>query len=117
MAACFPCQTRFSNQPNAAADAKKAQGNECFKKKDYAGAIKYYSEAIEIDPSNETFYSNRSASYAGINDWEHAAEDGQNCITAKKTFIKGCVEEEAQTTPSGEAPSLTCLLLPLSVFT
>lgn len=57
--------------------------------KDYANAIKFYSEAIELDPSNTAYYSNRSASYAGLEDWEHAAEDGQSCISCDKTFIKG----------------------------
>jgi len=75
--------------PNAAAEAKKKQGNEFFVKKDYTNAIKFYTEAIELDPSNEAYYSNRSASYAGLGDWEMAAEDGQNCITTNKTFIKG----------------------------
>jgi len=75
--------------PNAQAEAKKAEGNKYFKAKDYANAIKYYTEAIEIDPTNHTYYSNRSASFAGLNDWEHAAEDGSSCIKANKTFIKG----------------------------
>lgn len=75
--------------PNAAAEAKKAKGNEYFKAKDYPNAIKWYSEAIEIDPANEAYYSNRSASYAALSDWEHAAADGQSCIITNKAFIKG----------------------------
>lgn len=75
--------------PNPAAEAKKAQGNEFFKKKDYAQAIKWYSQAIDIDPSVTAYYSNRSASYAGLSDWEKAAEDGESCIRCDKNFIKG----------------------------
>lgn len=75
--------------PNAQAEEKKAKGNDFFKVKDYANAIKWYSEAIAIDPTNSAYYSNRSASYAGLGDWEKAAEDGQNCISCDKTFIKG----------------------------
>ena len=65
------------------------KGNEFFKAKDYESAIKWYGEAIELDPSNHTYYSNRSACFAGLNNWERAAEDGQSCITANKSFIKG----------------------------
>ena len=38
------------------------KGNEFFKAKDYDNAIKWYSEAIAIDPSSHAYYSNRSAS-------------------------------------------------------
>jgi len=67
----------------------KAKGNEFFKAKDYDNAVKWYSEAIAIDPSSHAYYSNRSASYAGLSNWEKAAEDGASCISANKTFIKG----------------------------
>lgn len=36
------------------------QGNEFFVAKDYANAVVWYSKAIDIDPSNEAYYSNRS---------------------------------------------------------
>jgi len=75
--------------PNSAAEAKKAEGNNFFKKGDYRSAIPFYTEAIEIDPSMHTYYSNRSACYAGLNDWENALKDGESCIKVNKQFIKG----------------------------
>ena len=45
--------------------------------------------AIEADPSDVTFYSNRSAAYAALEKWEEAAEDGRSCVRVKKDFIKG----------------------------
>uniref|UniRef100_A0A7S2V200 Uncharacterized protein n=1 Tax=Fibrocapsa japonica TaxID=94617 RepID=A0A7S2V200_9STRA len=75
--------------PNAAAEAKKAEGNNFFKRGDYDNAIKLYSQAIEIDPSNHAYWSNRSASYAGLGQYEQAAEDGMQCIRVNKQFIKG----------------------------
>eukprot|EP01083_Nonionella_stella_P135156 411091_1 len=75
--------------PKPAAEEKKAKGNEFFKQKDYPNAIKWYTEAIEIDNSVPAYFSNRSASYAGLGDWEKAAEDGSSCITCDKKFIKG----------------------------
>lgn len=75
--------------PNAEAEALKAKGNDFFKVKDYKNAIEWYSKAIDVDSNAEAYYSNRSASYAGLGDWEHAAEDGASCIRVNKKFIKG----------------------------
>eukprot|EP00616_Rhizochromulina_sp_CCMP1243_P018820 CAMPEP_0118974498 /NCGR_PEP_ID=MMETSP1173-20130426/12108_1 /TAXON_ID=1034831 /ORGANISM="Rhizochromulina marina cf, Strain CCMP1243" /LENGTH=320 /DNA_ID=CAMNT_0006924249 /DNA_START=14 /DNA_END=976 /DNA_ORIENTATION=- len=75
--------------PNAAAEAKKAEGNARFKAKDYRGAIEFYTQAIELDPTQHAYYSNRSACYAGLDQWEQAAEDGASCIRVNKSFIKG----------------------------
>lgn len=36
-----------------------SEGNDAFKKADYALAVTKYSEAIAIDPSNHVYYSNR----------------------------------------------------------
>lgn len=75
--------------PNPQAEAKKAEGNNFFKKGDYKTAIGYYTEAIEIDPSMHTYYSNRSACYHGLGDFENAAADGKSCIKVNKAFVKG----------------------------
>jgi len=73
----------------ATAQARKAEGNEFFKNKKYAEAIAKYSEAIEADPTDVTFFSNRSACYAALNQWNEAAEDGRQCIIVDKSFVKG----------------------------
>ncbi len=41
------------------AAAAKDRGNAFFKNKDYENAIKAYSEAIAIDSSDKTYFSNR----------------------------------------------------------
>jgi stress-induced-phosphoprotein 1 len=64
-------------------------GNQAFKAGDYPKAIEHYSEAIKIDPSAHTYWSNRSASYAGLGDWENAANDASECVKADKNFVKG----------------------------
>ncbi len=64
-------------------------GNAAFKAGDYTKAIEHYSEAIKLDPTAHTYWSNRSASYAGLNDWENAANDAAECIKADKNFVKG----------------------------
>lgn len=54
-----------------------------------AQAIEKYTLAIEHDPTDVTFFSNRSAAYAALEMWEEAAEDGRASIRVKKDFIKG----------------------------
>ena len=66
-----------------------SEGNNYFKNKEYAAAIDKYSEAIKLDPSDVTFYSNRSACYAALNQWAEAADDGKQCIITDKNFVKG----------------------------
>jgi tetratricopeptide (TPR) repeat protein len=66
-----------------------SDGNNFFKNKQYQQAIEKYTEAIQLDPSDVTFYSNRSACYAALNKWTEAAEDGRQCIITDKSFVKG----------------------------
>ena len=73
----------------ARAAAAKTEGNNFFKSKDFERAIAKYSEAIELDPSDVTFFSNRSACYAALNQWQEAADDGRQCIICDKNFVKG----------------------------
>lgn len=39
------------------------QGNAAYKGKQYNKAVSYYTEAIKLNESNATFYSNRAAAY------------------------------------------------------
>jgi len=73
----------------AAAQAKKNEGNGFFKAKQYAQAIEKYTEAIALDSNDVTFYSNRSACHAALEQWEQAAEDGRQCVMTDKKFVKG----------------------------
>lgn len=73
----------------AAAQAKKAEGNGFFKAKSYAEAISKYTEAIALDSNDVTFYSNRSACHAALEQWENASEDGRQCVLTDSKFVKG----------------------------
>ena len=59
------------------AAAIKAEANKAFAAKNYEEASKLYSDAIELDPSNHVLFSNRSASKAGLRDYEGALEDAE----------------------------------------
>ncbi|KAF2875525.1 hypothetical protein BDV95DRAFT_484817 [Massariosphaeria phaeospora] len=65
--------------PTIDAEEYKAAGNKFFKIKDYAAAIREYSKAIEADPKNGTYYSNRAAALITANRFVEALED---CKTA-----------------------------------
>ena len=54
------------NRTMASAVDLKNQGNDAFAKKDYVNAIALFTQATALDPQNHVLYSNRSASYAGI---------------------------------------------------
>ena len=72
--------------PNPAAEEKKALGNAEFKKQNFQAAIDHYTEAINIDDSQHTYWSNRAACYAGLNDWSNSARDAENCIRVKYKY-------------------------------
>ena len=71
------------------ADELKALGNKALQSENYDEAIKHYSEAIAIDPSNHVLYSNRSAAYAKQGKYEEALKDGEQCVTLNKSWGKG----------------------------
>ena len=77
--------------PMSAADAPgfKAKGNEYFKAKDYPNAIEWYTKAVNADPQNRVYYSNRSAAYTAMRDYAKAAEDGALCVRCDPNWNKG----------------------------
>ena len=55
------------------ANKYKALGNDAFTAKNYEEAITHFSKAIELNPNDHVFYSNRSASYASLGKFEEAS--------------------------------------------
>jgi tetratricopeptide (TPR) repeat protein len=39
---------------------EKNKGNEAYKKKDFETALSHYNKAIELDPTNITYYTNKA---------------------------------------------------------
>lgn len=73
----------------ADAEAFKAQGNKALQGKDFDGAIEAYSKAIELDPKQHVYYSNRSAAYLSKGEAEKALDDADQCIKANPSWPKG----------------------------
>lgn len=66
----------------------KLLGNEAFSNENYDKAIDYYTQAIEIDPSNAIYFSNRSASYYFTEDFEKSLEDAETALKLDPNFVK-----------------------------
>lgn len=79
--------------PEQVAEQKKTEGNELYKKKDYTGALKLYSEAIDLCPSCSAYYGNRAATYMMLSQYDKALEDARRSTQIDPTFVKGYQRE------------------------
>ncbi|KAF6000649.1 Stress-induced-phosphoprotein 1 [Cyanidiococcus yangmingshanensis] len=86
----------------ALATQRKQQGNEAFAAKDFEAAVRYFTEAIELDPSNHVLYSNRSAAYASKGEYEEALADAERCIELAPQWSKGYSRRGAALVGLGE---------------
>ena len=73
----------------------KNMGNSAFKAGKTKEALNCFSDAIALDPSNEVYYSNRSAVYLKLNDPKRAAHDAIKCIELKPNWSKGFLRHGA----------------------
>jgi len=64
-------------------------GNAAIEKKHYKAAVHNYSVAIDMDPSDGVYYSNRSAAYRRLKNYELALEDAEKCCELKPDWAKG----------------------------
>jgi len=71
------------------ADDFKAKGNAAFSAKNFSEAVECFSQGIQLDGSNHVLFSNRSASYAGLKQFDKALEDADKCISLKPNWGKG----------------------------
>lgn len=53
----------------------KEQGNNAFKAQQYPQALELYSQALQLDPQNYILYSNRSAVFIQLKNYELALSD------------------------------------------
>uniref|UniRef100_A0A6Q2XJ05 Serine/threonine-protein phosphatase n=1 Tax=Esox lucius TaxID=8010 RepID=A0A6Q2XJ05_ESOLU len=71
------------------AEKLKEKANNYFKEKDYENAIKFYSEALELNPGNAIYFSNRSLAYLRTECYGYALADATKCLEIDKNYIKG----------------------------
>jgi tetratricopeptide (TPR) repeat protein len=72
-----------------AATRIKAAGTAAFKEGKYDEAIKLYSEAITLNSSDQTLFSNRSAAYGESCKYKEALADAQQCVKLRPDWAKG----------------------------
>ena len=77
-----------SNQMSSAKDFKDS-GNVFLQAGKFSEAITAYTKAIELDPTDHVFFSNRSAAYLSAGEAEKALEDGQKCTEISPKWAKG----------------------------
>ena len=67
----------------------KELGNEQFKAKNFEKAIEFYTAAVEENPTDQTIYGNRSASYHNLKKYNESLADAEKCIEIKPDWGKG----------------------------
>lgn len=70
------------------AEKIKLEGNRYMVQKKYQEAVDAYSRALEIDPRNAVYLSNRSAAYSSLRETAKAAEDAKRAIEIDPTYSK-----------------------------
>ncbi|GMF11338.1 unnamed protein product [Phytophthora lilii] len=72
------------------AEGFKAEGNRLLADKQFAAAVEMYTRAIELDPDNAVYFSNRSAAYLAMGDARgKALKDAERCIELRPDWWKG----------------------------
>ncbi|KAM9935077.1 hypothetical protein OXX80_005346 [Metschnikowia pulcherrima] len=72
------------------ADEFKAQGNKHFAAKQFEQAIEQFTKAIDVSEApNHVLYSNRSACYASLKNFDQALRDAQKCAEINPAWAKG----------------------------
>jgi heat shock protein 1/8 len=78
-----------------AGEVHKDKGNDAFKLGSFAEAISCFTDAVNAEPENEAYYSNRSAAYTKNKQYEEAIADGKKCVELKPTWGKGYARQGA----------------------
>ncbi|CAD5210519.1 unnamed protein product [Bursaphelenchus xylophilus] len=82
------CQISESDDPKKAAQDVKNEANKYFKEQKYDKAVELYSRAIELDPTDPIFYSNRSFAYIKKELFGLALADADKALELKPSFVK-----------------------------
>jgi small glutamine-rich tetratricopeptide repeat-containing protein alpha len=81
--------TSLSADDKAAAEKHKQEGNAQMNGKQYDEAIDAYTKAIELDPSNPVYFSNRAAAHSSKADHLSAVVDAEKAIELDPKFVRG----------------------------
>ncbi|BGP41563.1 Small glutamine-rich tetratricopeptide repeat-containing protein 2 [Rhodotorula kratochvilovae] len=83
-----PAPKEVTEEDKKEAEAAKGKGNQLMAKKDYAGAIAAYTDAIAKDARNPVYLSNRAAAHSSLQDFQAAVDDARAALAIDPTFSK-----------------------------
>ena len=66
----------------------KDKGNQYVQEKQYLEALNCYTKAIELDPNDPILYSNRSAMFYNLNEFNNAIIDAEMAIQLRPQYAK-----------------------------
>ncbi|XP_071094218.1 tetratricopeptide repeat protein 28-like [Haliotis cracherodii] len=72
---------------------KIRESNEAVNNGDYHRAIQLYSEAIQLDSNNHILYTNRSAAFLKVNQYQRSLEDAQKARSLNSKWSKAYLRE------------------------
>jgi stress-induced-phosphoprotein 1 len=71
------------------AETYKNKGNTEYQAGNYPAAVENYTYAIEMEPKNHIYVTNRSTAYAAMKQWEKSLKDADKAIALKSDWAKG----------------------------
>lgn len=77
-----------SEEDKAKAETLKLEGNRAMGAKSFQDAVDAYSKAIELNPSNAIYFSNRAAAYSSLRDHEKAIVDATKALEVDPNYSK-----------------------------
>ncbi|KAA1083615.1 hypothetical protein PGT21_001495 [Puccinia graminis f. sp. tritici] len=83
-----PTQSTSQTNKSQEAESLKAAGNQLVSQRDFSAAIAKYTEAIQLDPTNPVYYSNRAAAQSQLGAHDEAIEDALKALEVDPTFAK-----------------------------
>lgn len=70
------------------AEALKSKGNAAMAQKDYPTAIDFYTQALDLNPGNAVFLSNRAAAHSANRDHASAKADAEAAVALDPQYTK-----------------------------
>ncbi|XP_065637589.1 uncharacterized protein LOC111992481 isoform X2 [Quercus suber] len=76
-------------QSHALAEQAKVNAYAAFSAGDFSTAVRHFSTAMSVGPSNYLLYSNRSAAYARLHQYSEALADAEKAVKLKPDWSRG----------------------------
>ncbi|PLW48330.1 hypothetical protein PCANC_00611 [Puccinia coronata f. sp. avenae] len=83
-----PAQSTSQTNKSGEAESLKAAGNQLVSQRQFSAAIEKYTEAIQLDPTNPVYYSNRAAAQSQLGAHNEAIDDALKALEVDPGFAK-----------------------------